>query len=123
MLFRSQVAETLGEPPEVASVPTPATEPAPTGDVGLAGSGKPWKLKHVSRYPGYRKPLFDVLRHASVFGRKRPTAREVLEEWQLKRPLMVVRTTPDTIDYTDGKGTEKTADLKAIQQAINNLTE
>ena len=101
----------------------PAVPPTPAGDTGLAGSGNPWELKRPKKYPGYRKALFDFLRAARTQSRPRPTARDVLDEWRLKRPFGVARTTLDTIDYLDGNGTEKTADLKAIQQAINNLTE
>ena len=38
-------------------------------------------------------------------------------------PPEVVGTSPDSIDYKDSKGNKRTADLKAIQQAISNLTE
>ena len=105
------------------AVEPPAAEPAPAGDAGQTGSGTPWRLKRVARYPGYRKPLLDVLRTAYVAGGPRPTAREVLDGWQRQPPPEVVGTSPDSIDYKDSKGNKRTADLKAIQQAISNLTE
>jgi len=108
--------EAIESPPLIA-------ERAPAGDAYLAEGRKPWMLKRPRRFPGYRKALFDVLRAALVADRSCPSAREVLDEWQLKRPFGVARTTPDTIDYCDAKGNEHTANLKAIQQAINNLTD
>jgi len=81
-----------------------------------------WTLKRVQKFPGYRKPLYDLLRAAQISGKERPTARDVLDEWNARRPYSVIRTTHDTFDYADAKGSEKSVDLKALQQAIKNLT-
>lgn len=93
------------------------------GDTFIAGEGKAqrWRLVSPERYRGYRKPLYDFLKAALDEGRSCPKARDVLDCWAKNKPLDVDEVLADEIKYRDAKGNIKTADLKAIQQAIKNL--
>jgi len=80
-----------------------------------------WSLKtSLKRAPGYRWPLYQVLKAAHTAGKPCPRAREVLEAWRQNTPpdLQVMS---DGVKYSDAVGNTKEADLKAIQQAIKGL--
>ena len=88
----------------------------------LAKAAPGWSLKtSLERAPGYRWPLYQVLKAAHVAGQPCPKARDVLEIWKQKPPPDVEVMT-DGVKYNDGLGKPKEANLKAIQQAIKNLT-
>ena len=80
-----------------------------------------WNLVRPKRYPGYRKPLYDFLKAAHAAGEPCPKAREVIDAWKLKPPREVPEVMADELKYYDVNGDTKTADLKAIQQAIKGL--
>lgn len=100
---------------EVAESASRGAEPEPTKDRAQ------WSLKPIERAPGYRWPLYQVLKAAHIAGQPRPKARDVLETWKLKPPPDV-QVMPDGVKYNDGLGNPKEADLKAIGQSIKGLT-
>lgn len=80
-----------------------------------------WSLEPTpSRMPGYRWPLYQVLKAAHVAGEPCPKARQVLDAWKLKPPPEL-KVMPDSVQFNDGVGNPKEADLKAIQQSIKGL--
>lgn len=81
-----------------------------------------WSLAIPTRYPGYRKQLFDLLKARHAAGQTCPTARDVLDTWKMAMPYAVTEVMGDSLKYEDTKGNTQTADLKAIQQAIKGLT-
>lgn len=84
-----------------------------------------WSLKtSLERTPGYRWPLIQFLRETHVAGKPCPKAQEVLDDWKLSPPsgLKVIKSGRcDALEYELMHGGKKTADLKAIQAAINDL--
>lgn len=80
-----------------------------------------WSLKKPKRYPGYRKPLNDLLKLTHASGQSCPTARDVLDAWRQKPPPEVCEVMADGLKYYDGPGNVRAATLKAITQAINGL--
>lgn len=112
--------------PDAPAQPQAAT-PAPVVAVGASDGVEPekagpvWRLKaSIQRAPGYRWPLYQVLKAASIAGQPCPKARDVLNIWGLNPPPDV-QVMPDGVKYNDGLGNPKEADLKAIGQAIKNL--
>ncbi|MGU3628718.1 hypothetical protein [Comamonas sp. C24C] len=87
-----------------------------------AVQGPGWMLKSPVRFPGYRKPLYDLLKAAYAAGEPCPKARDVLDKWKINPPLDL-EIMSDGLKYDDAQGKHKEADLKAIQQAIKGLTE
>lgn len=78
-----------------------------------------WSLKTPVRFVGYRAALYRVLKKARGEGRATPPrARDVLEYLE-QYPHPDVQVMSDGLKY----GNNKTADLKAIQKAINGLVE
>ena len=115
--------------PDLLSWSTRSTAPiakvaAPVAVVELGEpykAGPGWSLKtSIERAPGYRWPLYQVLKAAHLAGQPCPNARDVLHSWTLKPPPDV-QVMPDGVKYNDGLGNLKEANLKAIQQAIKNL--
>ena len=117
-----------GRPIAIESGPAQTAEtPAPVVAVGASGGVKPdkagpvWSLKaSIQRAPGYRWPLYQVLKAAFIAGQPCPKARDVLNIWRLNPPPDV-QAMPDGVKYDNGLGKPKEADLKAIGQAIKNL--
>ena len=106
----------LGEPnvePQRGPTAADRQEPPP--------SRPNWSLKKPKRYPGYRKPLYDLLKLAHGSGQSCPTAREVLDAWRQKPPPEVCEVMADDLKYYDGTGNVCITSLKAITQAINGL--
>lgn len=104
--------------PAIASKPpAPAIEPA-----AEQAQAPIWHLATPDRFPGYRLALYRLLKAAHDAGKPRPTAREVLDAWKLNRPEDVASVWSRGITYRTGTGATKTADTKAIQAAIENLT-
>ncbi len=117
-------------------VPAPATDtapaqntatPAPVVTENASAGVEPakavpnWSLKtSIKRAPGYRWPLYQVLKAAHTAGQPCPKARDVLDAWKQSPPSDVLVMT-DGVKYNDGLGNPKEANLKAIQQAIKGL--
>lgn len=83
---------------------------------------KAWQVFKPKRFNGYTAPLHKLLNKAFIAGEPRPTARDVLEAWRLKKPIEVSHVLQDSIDYYDSKGNTKTADLEALRKAIDRMT-
>jgi hypothetical protein len=75
------------------------------------------------RFQGYGKPLYDAVKAAYSAGLPVPTARDVLEAFQAKRPPEVVEVMNDGLKYYDGEGNIKFADRSAIKKAIQRLAD
>ena len=86
----------------------------------IHGAESDWGLNTPQRYPAYRLQLYRVLKAAHAAGEPCPNAREVLDIWAKSSPIDL-QLMSDGVKYSDAKGTTKTADLKAIQQAISGL--
>ena len=94
-----------------------------SGGVESAKAGPGWRPKtSIERAPGYRWPLFQVLKAAYIAGQPCPKARDVLNTWELNPPSDV-QVMSDGVKYNDSLGNPKEANLKAIQQAIKGLLE
>ncbi len=101
-----------------ASAAILATAPVvPTGVIG----GVNWTLKKPQRFPGYTKPLYDLLKAAHITGQPRPKARDVLDKWKENPPPDVAEVTDNGLKYYDAKGNTKPADLGAIRKAIGRM--
>lgn len=108
----------------VPVVPTQAapvvTESASDG-VEPAKARPGWSLKtSLKRAPGYRWPLYQILKAAHTAGQPCPKARDVLDAWAKARQFDV-QVMSDGVKYNDSLGNPKEANLKAIQQAIKGL--
>jgi hypothetical protein len=80
-----------------------------------------WRLKtNIERAPGYRWPLFQVLKAAHIAGEPCPTPRQVLEVWRKNTPAELQVMT-DGVKYNISTGEQKEANLKAIKQCIQGL--
>ena len=100
----------VGAPAQSAAEPAPlATESA-------------WSLSKPERYRGYTAPLHRLLAAAHREGKPCPTARDVVEEWRINRPVEIAQVLTASIDYYDINGNTKPADLDAIRQAISRMT-
>lgn len=122
-----RVGQGSAQNPNTVPVVTPAQTSATPAPVAVVELGEPykagpgWSLKtSIERAPGYRWPLYQVLKAAHLAGQPCPNARDVLHSWTLKPPPDV-QVMPDGVKYNDGLGNLKEANLKAIQQAIKNL--
>jgi hypothetical protein len=106
--------------------PSATTDPAPAktqvaDEPTLIGTTA-WTLIRPQRFPGYRKPLYDLLKAASIAGSPCPKAHDVLDTWKLAKPHEIFQIMSSGVKYYDNKGALKVADLKAIQQTIKGLT-
>jgi hypothetical protein len=81
-----------------------------------------WHLERPSRFPGYRKQLYDLLRVAHSAGEPCPTARNALDAWKVNKPPIFHSVTDQMIVFYDADGNTKTADIAAIAAAIRRLT-
>ncbi|WP_028603642.1 hypothetical protein [Ottowia thiooxydans] len=82
-----------------------------------------WELHKPERFVGYGNALYKTLFNVRQAGGHRPTAREVLDIWQLDKPIDIAMVLPNSIDYYDAKGNTKPADLDAIRKAIGRMTD
>lgn len=99
---------------------TPASQATPVVAI-VASRGVNWPLVKPQRFPGYRKPLYDLLKAAQIDGKPCPTARNVLDTWRDKMPPEVMEVMTDGLKYYDAKGDAKPADLNAIRKAIGRM--
>jgi hypothetical protein len=107
-----------GLPASESSTSEPQKEGSRTG-TQLKPTDVPdgWSLKMPVRFVGYRAALYKVLKKARGEGRATaPRARDVLEYLD-QDPHPDVQVMSDGLKY----GNNKTADLRAIQKAINGL--
>ena len=115
-------ATTTGFAPVVTDQ-TKSLEPASDGPAKPAAPA--WSVKtSIKRWPGYRLPLCKFLQAAYVAGELCPKAQDVLNAWKLAPPqrLRVIASyRHDELEFELDHGQKKTADLKAIQAAINAL--
>lgn len=95
-----------------------------------AGGEKPaemnWQLvPPPKRLPGYRWELYRCLEKMHKDGKRRPTAHDVLSEWVATSPTKDLSVSKVghrmELHYHIKKGTQKTADLKTVQAAIDKL--
>lgn len=101
----------------------PQTEPM-TPEIQAASANEPmWTLKKPSRYQGYRKPLYDVLKAANEAGLPCPTARDVLDTFSKKLPHEIISVMSDGMNYYDGDGNSKAATLRSISKTIDRLVQ
>ncbi|MBP7484852.1 MAG: hypothetical protein KA781_06050 [Aquabacterium sp.] len=99
--------------------PAPASATIKSESIKTPG----WSLKRPTRFQGYRKPLYDLLKAAHASGKPLPTARDVLDEWKETRPTDVYEITDSGLKYYDPHGDPKPADLDAIRKAIARLVQ
>jgi hypothetical protein len=109
------VADAAPPEPQAGPVVTSGDRPAP---LATAPAWSP--ITALMRAPGYRWPLYQLLKEAHTNGRPCPKAREVLEIWKLNTPPELEVMT-DGVKYSNAVGNTKEADLKAIQQAFKGL--
>ena len=111
----------VSDAPEQADTkPQPTPEPTPVVQLPVK-HGPGWTLKpSLERSPGYRWPLYQILKAAHIAGQPCPKPREVLEIWKL-HPPPDVQVMPDGVKYNDGLGNPKEANLRAIGKAIKYL--
>ncbi|WPC65679.1 hypothetical protein SBP18_14425 [Rhodoferax ferrireducens] len=120
-IWRSEQAAT--EPQQVPAIllAAPVVAESACDGVEPAKAGPGWSLKtSLERAPGYRWPLYQVLKAAHIAGQPCPHARNVLDTWAINPPLDL-QVMPDGVKYNDALGNPKEANLKAIQQAIKGL--
>jgi hypothetical protein len=80
-----------------------------------------WKpIDSIERAPGYRWPLYQFLKRAHIAGSARPKARDFLEDLAINHHPDI-KPMPDGLKYSDGQGTQKEANLRALQASINGL--
>ena len=107
---------------------TQRATPAPVetaSDAPAKPAAPEWSLKtSIKKWPGYRLPLHQFLKDAYVAGKPCPKAQDVLDAWKLNPPhgFKVIKSgRHDELEYELNHGHKKTADLKAIQAAIDGL--
>lgn len=98
---------------------TAETSQASTTSVG----NMDWALQKPSRYQGYRRPLYLVLKEAHDAGLAQPTARDVLDAFKLKLklPSEIIEVMHDGLNYYDTLGNSKSASLRDISKTITRL--
>jgi len=119
-------AQQTHAPEQSTGTPAPVGAVEPASDVPAPLTTAPtWSLTtSLTRTPGYRWPLFQFLQAAHVAGKPQPKAQDVLDAWKLDPPhgLRVIKSgRRDALEFSLDHGGKKTADLKAIQSAIDGL--
>lgn len=121
--LRVEVDDVLKAAHPTQPEPAPAQNAAtPAWVVDSASDATAWAVTKPQRYRGYAAPLHRLLAAAHHDGKRRPTARDVVEAWRIKQPPEIAQVLPDGFDYYDGKGNIKPADLDAIRKAIGRMT-
>lgn len=102
-----------------APYPVPLTAPSTTDH-----STPSWNLKKPQRFQGYARPLYEFLREANSSGKPKPTPHDVLEAFSKANHPEIANVILGTElhYYTAGGTTIKTANLKAIGEAIRKMT-
>lgn len=109
------------KPPMVFTAGTQPQDDSPHGPVP-APDRQDWTLRQPQRYGPYAAPLYRVLTAAREAQKPCPKARDVLEVWREALPPEIAQVLPGEVHYYDANGNVKTANLAAIQKAIDRLT-
>ncbi len=117
LLSTTQSVHTLAE-----IAPVPVQYQAAPLEADSASNAAAWIVTKPLRYRGYTGPLHRFLVAAHSEGRPCPTARDVVEAWQVKKPAEIEQVLPDGFNYFDATGNIKAADLDAIRKAIQRMT-
>ncbi len=109
--------------PATTTMPAPETHPVTT-EQETPGSKPSWNLKKPKRFQCYARPLYELLREFHIGGKPKPTAHDVLEAFsKANHPeIASVIIGVELNYYTAGGTTIKTANLKAIGEAIRKMT-
>ena len=111
------------KPQAATSNPVPVPVVAESASAGVdTVNGPDWVLARPSRFPGYRKPLYDLLKAAQIAQKPRPTAYDVLDEWKIRKPAGIVEVLDGEMKFEDSKGKQCTANTEAIRKAIDRMT-
>lgn len=106
-------------------------------------NGPGWRVKTtVTKFPGYRDPLYKFLNTEQVTGKPCPTAQDTIDAWTTAPPVDITVIKDKAYIVTNGRiaptdkvtirngihfkletGEGKQANLKSIQASIKNLTE
>ena len=95
------------------------------GAVALPGAPvtPEWTLTKPLRFQGYTEPLYLLLESAHLAKMAKPTARGVLRDFGAKQPSQIAKVIEgESLDYYVATGKTKTANLKAIGEAIAQMT-
>ena len=118
----------------VSTVVTASPDMAPKPDTGraqehsasdpddMARTGATWNLRKPSRWPGYRRRLYEILRDAHNRGQPCPTSHDVMGAWRRNSPLPVFEVTDEELKYYAANGSVRVAGLDAIRRVIDRLT-
>lgn len=83
-----------------------------------------WSVVTPKRYSAYGAALQRYLLGEWRKGRlRKPTARDVMEAWQLSRPQGIYEVMEDGLKYIDNEGDVKELSRRALKAAINRMTE
>ncbi|WP_291593907.1 hypothetical protein [Comamonas sp.] len=83
-----------------------------------------WVVKRPKRFSPYSAPLYKLLYNEWQKGRlRRPTPRDVLDEWSTSKPAEIFEVMQDGLKYYASNGDVKTVDLAALREAIARMTE
>jgi len=107
-------------PTFTAALEAPAASPAPTA--GAPQVLPKWTLREPTRYQGYARPLYLVLKAAHGAGKGCPKPRDVLDAFSEKMPPEVIGVQHDGLAYYDARGNSKVVGLEAIAEAIRRMT-
>lgn len=92
------------------------------GNAELSITG--WCLLEPERDDGLQAPLYETLKRAKEEGRRRPTAKQVINEWMKSKPPQVIEVLPDEVKFIDSSPTgQGTADLEALRKRIGRMTD
>lgn len=90
----------------------------------LSDSKPSWNLNKPRRFQGYGRPLYEVLKAAHRLGRPKPTAHDVMAEFERRKPSEIAKVIAGaSFDYYTATGEEtKTANIQALNEAIKRMT-
>ena len=98
---------------------TQAPAPPPTSPA----SDPSWYLKDKKRHQGYSRPLYQALKEAHRLHSPRPTAHDVMAEFERTKPTEIAKVIAgESFDYYTAKGVVKTANIQALNEAIARMT-
>lgn len=102
-----------------APVVVTANTPPPSTSEAVAPA---WSVIKPDRFRGYNPVLYQILNAAYIAGLPCPTAREVLEQLRVNKPIDVIaEVLHDQFKYYDINGNTRIADLDAIRKAIKRM--
>lgn len=80
-----------------------------------------WSVRKPKRNRGYTAPLYQFLKDAQEAGKPVPTPHDVCQAWRKNKPPQICVVNADGFDYYLIDKTTKTANIKAIREAIRGL--